>query len=128
MNGIAPSFISTDMATQSGADFDANKAMMRRVGTPDDIAAAAAFLASEEAGFVTAQLLTVDGDRTDFIAPHDRERRAAETPVSEPARRRRLVIGRSAHTSRAAGNITVMLPHHATTPGDAGYAYQPCEQ
>ena len=70
VNAIAPGFIATDMATQSGADFDtiAARAMMRRVGTPDDIAAAASFLASEQAGFITAQVLTVDGGRTDFIA------------------------------------------------------------
>ena len=70
VNAIAPGFIATDMAKQSGADFDAiaAKAMMRRVGTADDIAAATAFLASEEAGFITAQLLTVDGGRMDFVA------------------------------------------------------------
>ena len=70
VNAIAPGFIATDMAAASGADFDAiaAKAMMRRVGTPDDIAAAASFLTSEQAGFVTAQVLTVDGGRTDFIA------------------------------------------------------------
>ena len=70
VNAIAPGFIETDMAVQSGADFSAiaAKAMMRRVGTPEDIAAAAAFLVSEDAGFVTAQVLTVDGGRTDFIA------------------------------------------------------------
>jgi 3-oxoacyl-[acyl-carrier protein] reductase len=70
VNAIAPGFIATDMAAQSGADFGAiaAKAMMRRVGTPDDIAAAAAFLVSEDAGFITAQVLTVDGGRTDFIA------------------------------------------------------------
>jgi 3-oxoacyl-[acyl-carrier protein] reductase len=70
VNAIAPGFIATDMAVQSGADFEAiaAKAMMRRVGTPEDIAAAAAFLVSEEAGFVTAQVLTIDGGRTDFIA------------------------------------------------------------
>ena len=70
VNAIAPGFIATDMAAQSGADFDAiaARAMMRRVGTPDDIAAAVSFLASEQAGFITAQLLTVDGGRTDYIA------------------------------------------------------------
>jgi 3-oxoacyl-[acyl-carrier protein] reductase len=70
VNAIAPGFIATDMAAQSGADFNAiaAKAMMRRVGTPDDIAATASFLVSEQAGFITAQVLTVDGGRTDFIA------------------------------------------------------------
>ncbi|HTT40530.1 MAG TPA: glucose 1-dehydrogenase [Burkholderiales bacterium] len=70
VNAIAPGFIATDMAAASGANFDAiaAKAMMRRVGTPDDVAAAASFLVSEQAGFITAQVLTVDGGRTDFIA------------------------------------------------------------
>jgi NAD(P)-dependent dehydrogenase (short-subunit alcohol dehydrogenase family) len=70
VNAIAPGFIATEMAAQSGADFDAiaARAMLRRVGTPQDVAAAAAFLASEDAGFITAQVLTVDGGRTDFIA------------------------------------------------------------
>jgi len=70
VNAIAPGFIATDMAVQSGANFDAiaAKTMMRRVGTPEDIAAATSFLVSEEAGFITAQVLTVDGGRTDYIA------------------------------------------------------------
>jgi len=70
VNAIAPGFIETDMTAHSGADFAAlaAKAMVRRVGTPNDIAAATAFLASEDAGFVTAQVLTVDGGRTDYIA------------------------------------------------------------
>jgi 3-oxoacyl-[acyl-carrier protein] reductase len=70
VNAIAPGFIATEMAAQSGADFDAiaARAMLRRVGTPEDIAGAAAFLASEEAWFITAQVLTVDGGRTDYIA------------------------------------------------------------
>ncbi len=70
VNAIAPGFIMTDMARQSGADFDAiaARAIMRRVGTPEDIAAATAFLASEQAGFITAQVLTVDGGRTDYVA------------------------------------------------------------
>ena len=69
VNAIAPGFIATDMAKQSGADFGAiaAKAMMRRVGAPEDIAAATSFLAGEDAGFITAQVLTVDGGRTDYI-------------------------------------------------------------
>ena len=45
----------------------AAKAMVRRVGAVDDIAAAAGFFASEDAGFITAQVLTVDGGRMDYI-------------------------------------------------------------
>jgi 3-oxoacyl-[acyl-carrier protein] reductase len=41
--------------------------MVRRVGKPEDIANAASFLVSEQAGFVTAQILTVDGGRMDYI-------------------------------------------------------------
>jgi 3-oxoacyl-[acyl-carrier protein] reductase len=41
--------------------------MVRRVGKPEDIAHAVAFLVSPESGFVTAQVLTVDGGRMDYI-------------------------------------------------------------
>ena len=42
-------------------------AMVGRVGAPEDLAAAVTFLASPEAGFTTAQVLTVDGGRKDYI-------------------------------------------------------------
>ena len=42
--------------------------MMGRLGQPEDIAHAVAFLASPESGFVTAQVITVDGGRMDYIA------------------------------------------------------------
>ena len=38
-----------------------------RIGEPEDIANAVAFLASPESGWITAQLLTVDGGRMDYI-------------------------------------------------------------
>ena len=41
--------------------------MVGRIGQPEDIANAVAFLAQKESGFVTGQTLTVDGGRTDFI-------------------------------------------------------------
>jgi 3-oxoacyl-[acyl-carrier protein] reductase len=75
VNGIAPGFIMTDMVHQGRSPEEVEqtrssisaKAMMRRVGTPEDIAAAVAFLASEEASFITAQILTVDGGRMDYL-------------------------------------------------------------
>ena len=71
VNAVAPSFVPTDMnaAGRTAADFAgiAAKAMVRRVGKPEDIANAVAFLVSPESGFVTAQVLTVDGGRMDYI-------------------------------------------------------------
>lgn len=76
VNAIAPGFILTDMVGQAAPEAEraqivermAGLAMMRRTGAPDDVAAAAAFLASDEASFITAQVLTVDGGRTDYIS------------------------------------------------------------
>jgi len=42
--------------------------MVRRVSQPEDIARAIAFLAADESSFITAQVLTVDGGRMDYIA------------------------------------------------------------
>ncbi len=75
VNAVAPGFVRTDM-TQQGRGADnwqateeafAAKAMMGRIGEPEDIAHAVAFLASPEAGWITAQVLTVDGGRMDYI-------------------------------------------------------------
>jgi len=73
VNAVAPGFIVTDMTDATarrvgmtpeelGAQA-AEVTPVRRVGQPDDIAAAICFLASEEAGFVTGQTLYVDGGR-----------------------------------------------------------------
>jgi 3-oxoacyl-[acyl-carrier protein] reductase len=43
------------------------RTIVGRAGRPDDIANAVAFLASPESGFVTAQVITVDGGRMDYI-------------------------------------------------------------
>ena len=40
-----------------------NRTPVRRVGRPEDIAAACAFLASDEAGYITGQILGVNGGR-----------------------------------------------------------------
>jgi 3-oxoacyl-[acyl-carrier protein] reductase len=44
----------------------AARAMTGRIGEPDDIANAVAFLAAPESGWITAQVLTVDGGRMDY--------------------------------------------------------------
>lgn len=64
VNVVAPGFIDTDM-TQSLSE-DVRKALMDRVpvqrlGAPDDIAAAVAYLASRQAGYVTGTTLHVNG-------------------------------------------------------------------
>ncbi|MGL3148794.1 SDR family oxidoreductase [Microbacterium sp. A82] len=73
-NAIAPGFIVTDMtratAERMGVGFDefvehmAKEVPVGRAGAPDDIAAAAAFFCSEEASFVSGQVLYVAGGPT----------------------------------------------------------------
>ena len=63
-NSIAPGRIETPMAAEAGAAVNAaylTRIPVGRLGTPDDIAAAAAFLASEEAGFISGITLDVNG-------------------------------------------------------------------
>jgi 3-oxoacyl-[acyl-carrier protein] reductase len=74
VNAIAPGFIATDMTDATAArvgmpveDFRqaaADRNPVRRVGFPEDIAAAAAFLCSDEASYITGQTLYVDGGAT----------------------------------------------------------------
>jgi 3-oxoacyl-[acyl-carrier protein] reductase len=43
------------------------RSMVGRVGDPEDVANAVVFLAAPESGFITAQVVTVDGGRMDYI-------------------------------------------------------------
>ena len=64
VNCIAPGVIRTDMLDALPPEVLpqlAEETPMRRLGTPEDIAHAAAFLASDRADFITGQVLTVDG-------------------------------------------------------------------
>jgi 3-oxoacyl-[acyl-carrier protein] reductase len=63
-NCVAPGFIDTEMSRKlSQPVIEAAKQLipMRRTGTVDDVAKAVAFLASDEAGYITGQVLCVDG-------------------------------------------------------------------
>lgn len=64
VNCIAPGVIDTKMNGQLSAETIAelkNETPLSRIGTPEDIAEAILFFASEKAGFITGQVLSVDG-------------------------------------------------------------------
>ncbi len=75
VNAVAPGFILTDMVRQglSEQEFQVvvqrfcELSMLGRVGEPADVASAVAFLLARDSGFITGQILTVDGGRTDYI-------------------------------------------------------------
>lgn len=71
VNAVPPGFIDTPMLRKTEernllggtVDEHVQRTPVRRVGRPEDIAAACAFLVSEEAGYITGQLLGVNGGR-----------------------------------------------------------------
>ena len=76
VNGIAPGLIRTDMGLgnrspteqEERVKYFEEKSILRRIGEPEEVANAALFLASDQASFITGQVLTVDGGRIDFIS------------------------------------------------------------
>jgi 3-oxoacyl-[acyl-carrier protein] reductase len=63
-NAVAPGFIETAMTSGLGEEFRqmaVKNIPLGRVGTPDDIANAVAFLASDEASYITGHVLSVNG-------------------------------------------------------------------
>jgi 3-oxoacyl-[acyl-carrier protein] reductase len=63
-NAVAPGFIETAMTDVLGEEFKQNAAKqipLGRVGSPADVAAAVAFLASDEASYITGHVLNVNG-------------------------------------------------------------------
>ena len=67
VNAIAPGFIETDMSAavrHKAGDKIAKYIPMRRIGTPEDVARVAVFLASADSAYITGQVLTVDGGLT----------------------------------------------------------------
>lgn len=72
VNAICPGFIRTDMIGAAlppeVIEATVSRTLLGRLGEPNDIAAAALFLASDDASFITAQVVTVDGGRTDLLS------------------------------------------------------------
>ena len=64
VNCVAPGCVETDMVRRLGEETRAmlvEETPLGRLGTPEDIAEAVAFLASDRASFITGQVLTADG-------------------------------------------------------------------
>jgi NAD(P)-dependent dehydrogenase (short-subunit alcohol dehydrogenase family) len=64
VNAVSPGYIATEMLGEidpAGVEATLGLVPMRRYGRPEEIAAAMAFLASEDAGYITGQVLRVNG-------------------------------------------------------------------
>jgi 3-oxoacyl-[acyl-carrier protein] reductase len=76
VNAVSPGMITTDLNKTTHADPQfratidnpADNTLLQRNGRPEDIAGVVTFLAGPDAAFITAQVLTVDGGRRDFLS------------------------------------------------------------
>jgi len=67
--GVAPGLIKTDMTeyvwgSEAGADYISNRIPIGRIGLPSEIGAMAAFLATDDAGFIHGETIVIDGGTT----------------------------------------------------------------
>ncbi len=76
VNAVAPGLIRTDMTTRGKTrqKFEQvardvrRRSLLGKIGEPEDISNAILFLASDESSFMTGQILTIDGGRTDYVS------------------------------------------------------------
>ncbi|HVP66833.1 MAG TPA: 3-oxoacyl-ACP reductase FabG [Anaeromyxobacteraceae bacterium] len=61
VNAVAPGLIQTDMIAEAPVDEILKSIPMRRLGRPEEVAALVAFLASDEAGYITGQAIGING-------------------------------------------------------------------
>ncbi len=67
VNAVAPGFIDTDMTrslSEAAKNYFLDRVVIKRSGTADDVASAVLFLASDDAAYITGQVLSVDGGLT----------------------------------------------------------------
>src|SRR5688572_1182056 len=65
VNAVAPGIIASPMTAQAFTDSAiAALVPMKRAGQPDEVAALVAFLASDEAGYISGQVISIDGAMT----------------------------------------------------------------
>ena len=75
VNAVAPGVIRTEMSSgyrtaaeqEKQLEYDRQNSILHRIGKPEEIANVVRFLASEESSFITGQIISVDGGRTDLI-------------------------------------------------------------
>ena len=61
MNCVAPGLIDTDMIDSAPVEEALKLIPMRRVGKPEEVAAVVEFLLSDQAGYITRQVISVNG-------------------------------------------------------------------
>jgi 3-oxoacyl-[acyl-carrier protein] reductase len=61
VNAVAPGYVRTDMTSDLNEDELKQGVPMKRFGEPEEIAAAVGFLASDEASYITGQIIGVNG-------------------------------------------------------------------